>query len=240
MKRLVVASLVLAGPAALAAADATVYSGRALVRTDAADRVAIVLDADGDRIADHVFLFDPLEPLPAGLAPRENDVTVALRTGEARVSSPDGLLDLVLRAENPPAGVPASLQSAGTVRAYGLAIVHRALGAEAGTIAAIDTDGMTTVHPSGTDPRENPCLNPTSCRSGGKGSTGCNVDCGGRQASMLGFGAGYSNPGCSVACNLTAGYYSCCNCDASGGTCGCYSSAPCLLDPNAPITPQPK
>jgi hypothetical protein len=240
MKSLFVASVVLAAPAAFAAADATVYSGRALVRTDAADRIAVVLDADRDGFADEVFLFDPVEPLPQGLEPRETDVTVVLRSGEARVSSPDGLLDLVLRVENPPAGTPAAVQAGGRASAFGRALVHRTLGGDAGTIGSIATDGMRTVLPSGTDPREDPCLNPTACRSGGKGSTACDVNCEGRSATVLGVGGGFSNSGCSVACNLTAGYYSCCNCDASGGNCGCYSSAPCLLDPKKPVMPQPQ
>ena len=241
MNPLVAAGLVLAAPAAFAAAaDATVYSGRALVRTDPAERVAIVLDADRDGFADHVFLFDPLEPLPQGLAPREIDVTIELRAGEVRASSPDGLLDLLLRVESAPAAAPACVQSGGHVRAFGRALVHRVLGSGAGTIGSIATDPIPTVLPSGTSPGDDPCLNPTSCRSGGKGSTSCDVNCEGRTASVLGVGGGFSNSGCSVACNLTAGYFSCCNCDASGGTCGCYSSAPCLLDPKKPVMPQPK
>ena len=73
MKPLVAVSLALAAAAsALAAPQAsTSWSGRAFVRTDAADRVVVVLDADRDGSADHVFLFDPLEALPRGLAPRE-------------------------------------------------------------------------------------------------------------------------------------------------------------------------
>jgi hypothetical protein len=241
MKSLVAAGLALAAPAVLAAAaDATVYSGRALVRTDAADRVAVVLDADRDGFADHVFLFDPLEGLPLGLAARECDVTVELRSEEARVSSSDGLVDLVLRVGNPPEATLPTVQVGGHVRAFGRALVHRVLGAESGTIGSIATDGMATVIPAGTDPREDPCLNPTSCRSGGKGSTACDVNCEGRTATVLGVGGGFSNSGCSVACNLTAGYYSCCNCDASGGNCGCYSGAPCLLDPKRPVIPQPQ
>lgn len=241
MKSLVAAGLALAAPAVLAAsADATVYTGRALVRTDALDRVAVVLDADRDGFADHVVLFDPLEPLALGLAPRETDVVVELRSTQARVVSPDGLLDLTLHVGNPSGGAASSAQSGGRVSAYGRALVHRVLGTDAGTIGSIATDGIPTVLPSGTDPREDPCLNPTSCRSGGKGSTACDVNCEGRTATVLGVGGGYSNSGCSVACNLTAGYYSCCNCDASGGNCGCYSSAPCLLDPKRPVTPQPK
>ena len=106
MKTVVAASLALAASASALAAphESTTWSGRAYVRTDAADRVVVVLDVDRNGSADHVFLFDPLEPLPRGLAPREVDVAAELDATGLRVTSRDGRLDLALRAENPPDG----------------------------------------------------------------------------------------------------------------------------------------
>ena len=242
MKCLVAAGLVLATSATALAAPfaSTSWSGRAFVRSDASDRVVVVLDADRNGSADHLFLFDPLEPLLQGIAPRETDVVAELDATGLRVTSRDGRLDLTLRAQNPPAGTSGVAQSGSVVRAYGRALVHRVLGEDAGAIGTIDTDPIPTVYPSGRGPSDDPCLNPTYCRSGGKGSSACEVNCEGRMGSMFGVGFGYTNSGCSVACNLTAGYYSCCNCEVSGGTCGCYSSAPCLLDPKRPVTPGPE
>ena len=228
-RRLTVSLLALAlAPLTASAADS--YRGNALIRTDAAHRIVVVLDADDDGWADEAFLFDPLRPLAAPIVPFTKGVDIRVVDSGLELDARDGSFVLRLTTTLPRQG-ERSVRTVGTrTDAHGIALVRYTLAAlpdwEPRPPAEVDTDALVSVVYS--DP---PCGDSDfECTSGGEGSIGCSGGCptggGGGFGFNLTLAGGNANvlkqttPPCSTMCG--DGYYSCCRCDTSAA----YSTGP--------------
>lgn len=134
-----------------AARAAEVVEGAAFVRTDASDRVVAVIDtAPADGVADTAFLFDPVEPIPGGIAPRSLPVTVRHEDGRLTIDAADGSLHLDLTVNRfPVAQRPATLVQAGRIAAVGKALQRRSNANWRISPSELNTDEFITI----ADPR---------------------------------------------------------------------------------------
>lgn len=218
------ATLAMAAFAGVHAADiaTTTYTGHALVRTDTHDRVVVALDTNDDGWADRVFLFDPYEPLPQGLGPREVRAVVTTSPNEFRLLADDGSLHLELHPFQAGEGQRSTEQSWGRVYAHGKALVDLKMPARFARLGAVDTDGVVTVIEGETKPCGSVDL---GCNSGGEGSTGCSQSCGGFGLTSPVIGGSFAGESCGVSCDIARGYYACCNCSAGGAQCTCKTKS---------------
>ncbi len=204
-----------AAPAAAETDLAVTYQGSAFVRTDALDRVVIVLDVTGDGLADDVFIFDPIEKIAGGIETQVTPAEVTTHDDDLSLKTRDGHLALELHATSPPDGVPPTAWSGPWLRAYGRALLHQWYAPAEVAIEILDTDAIRTFAECGE--------NDLDCSAGGSKAGACGVNCPGGSASFFGFGGGYNSGGCTVACDISAGAYACCKCGAGGGDCKCRS-----------------
>ncbi|HZN55201.1 MAG TPA: hypothetical protein VFB67_07755 [Candidatus Polarisedimenticolaceae bacterium] len=229
MRRLFVLSLALILAALLAPARAGELDGRfrgtALIRTDAAQRIVVVLDANDDGLADHAFLFEPRRALKHPVAPLTKEVVVRAEGDELEVHALDRSLGLRLSTSLPHQGESATSVSGTTTTAYGRALAHYDLTSPLlnrhVALAEVDTDGLDAMAPADGPPCGG---SDVECWNGGKGSLSCSGGCetgGGAQAGISLTVAGGVNYGstkptkapCSVSCG--DGYFSCCRCENS-------------------------
>lgn len=227
------ALLVVSSIASSTAADipTTTYDGNVVVRTDVHDRVVVVVDADRDGWADQLFLFDPHEPLPEGLAERELRARVSTSPNELQVLASDGSLTLRLFPLSASDGSPSTVQNGAFVIAHGKALVHHRVARGTATVRALDSDAVPSVLGGTGDPCSNDDL---ACQSGGEGSTGCSMSCGGGGLTTPIFGGHINSESCGVSCDISRGYYACCNCTSGGARCTCKQTpaGPCLSTPD--------
>lgn len=216
------------------------YRGNALIRTDAAHRIVVVLDEDGDGLGDQAFLFDPLKPLPREIAPFTKLVNIRVAEPELALDAADESVSMRLSTALPRQGERATAVSGTHTVAYGAALVQYRLAALPerfrAALAQVPTDELTTL-----DTTPAPCgQSDTDCSAGGRGSVACSYGCPSGGGSNIGVTltvAGASGgqtketvPPCSTSCGT--GYYSCCMCDTGASNksgpapkCSCRDSA---------------
>src|SRR5262245_48513328 len=117
---------VLALPVHAGALDGT-FRGTALIRTDAGRRIVVVLDGDGDALADDAFVFEPRRALRQPIAPVTKEVTIRADGSELDVTAVDRSLALRLSTAMPRSGEPATSSFGTTTVAYGAALAHYVL-----------------------------------------------------------------------------------------------------------------
>lgn len=210
------------------------YEGRVAVKQDAQERIVVTLDLNGNGEADRLFLFDPVERLPRGIAAAEFDAIVESDPDALRVLAKDGSRNLRLLVNRGSDALPAVVERGALLVVKGNALAeHDRTGLAEGLWSA-RADDVGLVASNGIDCGHSDL----DCSSGGIGSTSCDIQCGGGGASTPVLGISLAARRCSVSCG--AGYYSCCYCDAGGETCRCRSVEalrPCD-GPIAPVNPK--
>jgi hypothetical protein len=118
---LILTLVLVAAPASGATGQPLRFTGDAVVRGIGANRVAIFLDSNGDRVIDHGFLLSSDIPIASNVAVSYPSARVEFTDGYARLTASNHLYDLYVAGYPEP---PAAPSEAEALRFTGYALMH--------------------------------------------------------------------------------------------------------------------